>query len=726
MNISIKSMMRAVGAFVLPVCIALSSCTAEPDESNRFTFTGETVNDFLLNNDSIFSNFNYLLRRSGQDRILSSYGEYTCFAPTNAALDVYIDSLYKDPESVDDYGNLLHNGMTENSLEGLTDSLCTDIVMYHLLRTPVTITEMISNTSATYRTMLGRNITVSTSGSQILVNGGAPIDRSISDQEVVNGIVHTIEKCIPRSNRLVVDELQADSLRFSIFYEALVATGLHRQLEVQTKTLSATPPSATTGYYIPTECKKGFTIFAETNDVFRANGIETLNDLVEHCKDWYRNAATAGNRSMTSGWYDYFRNSGIEVDLSDDYTKENNVLHMFVAYHILKASVNPHVLAYTENTYTGNGWYGEAYDYYETMLPKTLVKSWSVRQGTTTNYKIFLNRYVENNTLTDGVPEYESLGSSSMHNVVFEGVEVLTDSVLQPLNGYIYPIKDILLYDGKVPLGVLNERMRFDALTLLGETMDNGFRGMYTNELTALNAGQSVARVRFPIDYFDNVVVFNGNNTQIDMNLPPQHGSGNANSYTLYKGDSFQGMGMFDFAIKLPPVPDGTYEVRINLDCMPHGSMLQLYRGKGAEPVASAMTPLGVPMDMRIPSDTPDDPAVVAMGAVPLNDEDNYPDAAADQGLASDKVMRTHGYMRAPLSIKRENSNRGDIISRYVFHQFRKIIDTDSYRQEEGDYWLRLKTVLDDGNLDRKFQIDYIEFVPIGVAQSQQYLEDVY
>ena len=60
MKINIKPALKAIGAFALPLCVAMSSCTVEPDESNRFTFTGETVNDFQLHNDSIFSNFNYI------------------------------------------------------------------------------------------------------------------------------------------------------------------------------------------------------------------------------------------------------------------------------------------------------------------------------------------------------------------------------------------------------------------------------------------------------------------------------------------------------------------------------------------------------------------------------------------------------------------------------------------------------------------------------------------
>ena len=202
------------------------------------------------------------------------------------------------------------------------------------------------------------------------------------------------------------------------------------------------------------------------------------------------------------------------------------------------------------------------------------------------------------------------------------------------------------------------------------------------------------------------------------MNLVADPGS---KAYSLYKGDSFQGMGVFDFAIKLPPVPDGTYEMRINLDCMPHGTMLQLYIGD--KPEIASMEPLSIPLDMRMAMDE-NDPAIKAMGFVRLDDESLHPEAYADRGLETDKIMRSHGFLRGPLSVRRQNESTDAFIVRFIPHQFRRILDTRQLRQQ--DYWLRLKTVLDDGNLERKFQIDYIEFVPIGVAQNQQYLEDWY
>lgn len=701
-----KSLLKSAGMLLVPACIAVSSCSEDIDESNLYTFTGQTIEDFLVANDSAFSSFNYILTRSGYDRILSSYGSgngeyYTCFAPNNAAVAKYVNDLYND--TVD--AKIPHNGMTENSLEGLTDSLCLDITLYHIAGTKILTTDMGSNG---IRSLLGRMIitgTRATDGLTVLNEKAAIIGR---DNEVVNGVVHVIDSVIPRSNRTVVKELDL-SEDFSIFNQALKLTGLADSLLLtDDKVLTAEPPAPVNDYYTPTTCKRGFTVFAETNDVLATYGIKTIDDLIAKTREWYGKAAERP-KSRTQGWYDWYRNNNCKVSTGTDYTSEFNTLNMFVRYHVLKAAVAKDVLAWDHNIHTGHGYNGDAYDYYETMLPKTLLKTWKIKK----TGKIYINRYIENNTLTDGP---ETLGSASMHKEIFPGCEINTSGVISPLDGYIYPIDKVLLYDSQVPQGVLNERIRVDALTMLPEISSNGFRGMRTNELTSLNGGKSAGRIRFPIDYFDNVVVFNGNNTQIDMNVVAAPG---AKDYTLYRGDSFQGMGIFDFAIKLPPVPDGVYELRINLDCMDHGTMLQYYISEDG-PDMSAFEPLDIPLDMRISQGNFQDPRIIEIGCE--NILDNTTEAYADKGLASDKVMRTHKYMRGPLSCWRETP--GENISRYVLHQLRRILDTRTFEQK--DYWLRLKTVLDDGNRERKFQIDYVELVPVGVAQNERYLEDMY
>ena len=105
------------GALSLLGLMLLASCNPEPDESDLFTATGETAADYIKRKPELTS-FDYILNRVGLDRNLSAYGEYTCFIPTNDAVDAYLKKLYNDEEAV-----IPHNGMTELSLEGLSDRM---------------------------------------------------------------------------------------------------------------------------------------------------------------------------------------------------------------------------------------------------------------------------------------------------------------------------------------------------------------------------------------------------------------------------------------------------------------------------------------------------------------------------------------------------------------------------------------------------------------------------
>ncbi len=202
---------------VFTAAIALSSCNKEPDESNLYTFTGETVETFIQK-DSSLTSFNYILSRVGLDRMMASYGQYTCYAPTNEGVALYIDSLYNDSEA-----SIPHNGMTANSLDGLNDSLCVDIAKFHLTNGLYSIIEM-GGSGATINTMLGRPISskVDSLGRTVLNDVSVIISE---DNEVTNGLVHKISRVVPRSSRLLGDTF--DRLEgYTIFSEALHKTGL--------------------------------------------------------------------------------------------------------------------------------------------------------------------------------------------------------------------------------------------------------------------------------------------------------------------------------------------------------------------------------------------------------------------------------------------------------------------------------------------------------------------
>ena len=663
--------------------LIFNACTEDIDESNLYTFTGETIEDYLANRSEQFSSFNYILQRIGYDKILSAYGTYTCFAPTNDAVQAYIDSLYDDTTNK----NLVHNGMTARSLEGLTDSLCNDIALFHLLNTKVMGVNM--GNGMTIKTLLGRDINTSIDSisGQVVVSRTAFI--TSMDNELENGVLHELNHVITRSNLLVAGEMESHPDQFNIFSLALKATALADSLTEQQKQNLNIVVENKEKYWVPEKCEMGYTIFAETDDVFRANGINNVEQMAEYAAQQYARCAENG-----SGWYDYARNHNIQISTGTDYENPWNVLNMFVRYHIVAYKVPWDKLVYDYNQVSKV----TLCEYYETMLPYTLIKL------TRNSGKRILNRWIQNNTLTDRVAE---LGTNAMHAVMFEGVELVgQNSQVAAANGYIHPIKSLLVYNEDVPHGALNERMRFDDTSLLGEMMSNSIRGMTFAEMKVRASEASTPRVRFPSNYFNNIEVYNGEDTQMRY-LAKDEGN-----YSNYQGDEFLCVGAYDFALRLPPVPDGTYELRMGYTAENARGMLQFYIGRSSD--QTSMQALDIPLDMRV---------------IPVENADGTPDTKTgwcqwsntdDRGVASDANMHSLGYMRGPLYYT--IGVNGTTNARSHHKDLRRIIVKQQF--EQGEYWLRFKNVLD--NKDAQFHLDYIELCPENVYNSTIFVEDMY
>lgn len=681
-----------IGLGLLAVGVGLVSCNKEPDESNLYTATGETIESFIAN-DSNLTSFRYILQRTGLDRNMATYGQYTCYAPTNYGVKQYIDSLWNDPEAV-----VEHNGMTSNSLEGLSDSLCNDIARYHLTNGLYSIIEM-GGSGATITTMLGRPISssVDTLGRTVL-NGVSTIISE--DNEVINGLVQVVNKVVPRTSRLLGPTLQRLE-EYSIFYEALARTGLADSVARTSKGVTYSKDydhTDTNGsvLYTPTECKIGYTIFAESNEVMKANGINSFDDLVAYANRIYGGA---------SSWYDYPREKGITISTGSDYTNRFNALNMFVAYHILYAAMaqdqmvfedKPGVPAGTDKWNYVNG--GEPYDYYETMLPHTLLKIWEPQPGKT----LYINRWVLNNTLTD---EVGTRGSAEMHPLKHPGI-IIERKDITAYNGYIHPIKGMLVYDDHVPNGVLNERVRLDSETFLEELMNNGFRYMYSDEISALNGGGSGARVAYPVNYFQDVICYNGESTKLRTNV--------RGDYRAYQADTFQGWGQYDLAVKIPSMPSGLYEFRLFYSPMGHGGMMQFYWGKSKS--VQDMQALSIPLDVRIQESDP------RIGWTAFYNED-------DRGIASDEAMHNRGYMRGPFSFCGHPGDDGDQSTVKNCRgdgvvTLRRVLGRINLKQSD-EFWFRFKSVINDDS-DLKWQLDFVEFVPVGIVDNDRYSEDWY
>ena len=94
--------------------LLLTGCSDDPSAENFYTFTGEMMSDYL-NNRPEYSDFAYIVDQADLTDLLSAYGHYTCFLPSN---DVMAKFLQK-------------KGL--NSVEDLTKEQCDTIARTHLV-----------------------------------------------------------------------------------------------------------------------------------------------------------------------------------------------------------------------------------------------------------------------------------------------------------------------------------------------------------------------------------------------------------------------------------------------------------------------------------------------------------------------------------------------------------------------------------------------------------------
>ena len=270
MNIksNIKTVLMALAAVMM--LGTMNSCSDEPDKENFYTFTGEMMSDYLNNRES-FSEFRAIVERAGLMDLLASYGHYTCFAPTNEAIEAY----------------LAENGLS--SIDQLTDEDCDTIARTHLVNNLYSTYEMSQDRLQTAN-FLGRYIateqmTDDEDNAIVLLEGTTKTifgktypngDYIHQNDSVENGIVHPVDMVIEKSNSLISDLLRVNP-KVSVFYKALVATGVINEIQGVSDE-NYDPSKYVREYYkshewnevasVPDKKNIGSTVFAEPNEVY--------------------------------------------------------------------------------------------------------------------------------------------------------------------------------------------------------------------------------------------------------------------------------------------------------------------------------------------------------------------------------------------------------------------------------------------------------------------------
>lgn len=691
--------------------VSFTSCSEEIDDSNLYTFTGQTVIDYLRS-DSTLSDIAKISDRAGMSDRLSAYGTYTCFAPTNEALKVYIDSLYNDKKS-DNHNGLYAGEVPADSVMNRLwksekcDSLCKDIIESHVTGQKKTTNDFLTGADITM--MLGNTHTPKRVNGEITMDGTTHFIKT--DQEVENGIVHIIDRLFYRSTNYIIDEMDAMGC-YGLWVEALRKTGIDKILQenIRTKGISWFNIEPETKYPFadyPTKCKVGFTIFAEPDEVLKKEGINTFADLVARANQEYANC---------KNWYSYVEDAGINVSTGNDYTNQWNALNMFIRYHILHYALSTDKLVYSYNELKDM----DVYEYVRTLLPGTMFKLTGIKDPGGNVGEIRINRQLNTPTLTSDPGNTNRNGTAYLeaNQVIDEGILVGNSKInsRQASNGYVHPISGVLAYKETVPNKVLNERLRFEFMSLFDESMTNRYRGYTGADLKSFfgRTDRNITAVRIPEGYFENMVIYNGDASRVYYLTKDQaNGNYGYDCWNDYQGDELYCKGAYDFAIKLPPVPkDGTYELRFGYVNNGLRTIVQFYLGHSSD--RSTMTPCDIPLDQNV------DLKSTTVGWTDPNTDD-------DNGAAVDKAMHNRGWMRGPNYFSNKKYGEGST-ARFKSdggqHHIRRVVTKQYFKQGEEN-WFRCKTAMPE-NTEAEFELDYIELVPVNVYNHPSLTEDVF
>ena len=671
-------------ALGLAAMMALNSCQEQIDEEARFTFVGNTIATYLQNEPE-FSHFVEILTRGGCLGLMKAYGQYTCFAPNNEAIerflkeqsDIYWDSYYKHESDPEAY-RIVNTGITSASLSELSEDKCREIARNHILPKQYYKTDFVGN-SIPDANMNERDLTldiVSEEGKPvIMINSEARIKW---EEEVENGVVHILEGVVNPSS-LDVPTMLSDYSYFSYFMEALTATGYDNLLT------GTVDDSYTEGDKIvqsirdkemapyPANRRYGFTIFAESNKTLEKVGITGLESLVAKCREWYPQG--------TEAWtFDEKENDwvSIKVDHSvTDYKDPRHPLNQFVGYHILDRKVSYENLVCYNIVVKGTGEFDSEKDflstsdrteYYVTMNNRILKVTMPRAEQ---KEEIFLNYAPED--------KGQNIRVYSPNEFKKQDTRLYSEFNPEAVNGSINVIGDVLVYnEEQMKSFVLNCIMRFDASSLFSELTNNRIRWKYASLLTGDGS------VFIPHYYCENVKVY-ADDTRLYYLSPHWQ-------WHNYQGDEMMALGLFDFAYRLPPVPEGTYEIRMGYSASSLRHVVQVYLDNEVA---------GLPIDLRILANDP------KIGSIlDKNTQDN--------GVTNDKDMKNRGYLKGPTSF-RDDTETG--LARDNANNLRAVVATKYL--SAGSHWLRFKNVNETDNGTAQFMHDYFEMVPMSYLRDE-------
>ena len=679
------------------------ACTEDIDTSARYVFRERTVAGYLESHQQ-FSEYVRLLKeqpvsdvsKTNVYQLLTAYGSFTCFAPTNDAIQLYLDSLVIK-------GIIPEAGWDKFPDDRTRDSIRAVLVLNSILDGTRQDAKFMSaefpkaNEEFSINTMADRKISVTYYKEDLdsmSIDGICPVSKINRDIEAINGYVHEVGYVINPSNETLGSTLHKFAYDFtsnlSVMarlievcgltdtlsqvrderYETLYKTGAFPNFKWQLRSFEIEPPE---------HRKYGFTLFAETDEFWAQElGKEPKDITVTDIVEWVAK-----------------KNFYPEAVNDENYRDEQNLLNQFVTYHLLpqRIPVDKLSLHYNEKGYNyklrNSAPTIPVWAHYVTMGKRRLLRLWESLESR----GIYLNRFPKlNNGRREDYHEKECTEEN-------QGVIVATDEssgIIRLINAIIYPINEPIAYTEHVRNELAKVRLRYDAWEFQPEAMNNDLRLVSRTD----------ACWHFSSDpdkqYFENLTV---NSKETNFMLL----SGRDQNWPNYQGDEVLAEGVYDVTFTLPPVPKtGVYEIRMGVSTYSGTrGICQVYWG----PRKDQLVPQGIPVNMQLGGNAADN----MLGWERDTDDDDY-------NAEVDKKMRNNGFLKGPEYIVANAGGRET--NRMNAGSTRRIVVRETM-SPDVTYYMRFKTVQPDYTTKQLF-IDYLEWCPKEVYDNPETPEDIW
>lgn len=418
-----------------------------------------------------------------------------------------------------------------------------------------------------------------------------------------------------------------------------------------------------------------------------------------------------------------------DADVTDE-TDRRNALNKFISYHVLDRYGDYYTLTANDNDLISNAFYRNKYDirdWYGTLMPHSTMK-FSFPSGSQTGL------YINRRGIQSHADERGVFVQGSKVTAPEEYKVVPTTAV----NGIYHYIDDIVAYDATMQQVVMDDHIRVNSTAISPDFMTKLTDGEVARGHTSGDGnkyGNSQGENWNPLTNKDRSVGFKSGYTRnfTFSENTHMHVRNRMMWFWCYEGDEIIFKGRYDFTIKLPSVPAGTYEVRIQT-CTGFNT-----RGI-VQPYIDGV-PQGEPQDLR-PSGQDifgwksdnDITGEVVRNNRELSEEEL--EKKKQEAIAAfDKEIHAKGWVKAPkccVSSLGNTAYEGSGSMRDLNNVNRWVIGTFT-TDGKSDHYLRLQQMTNNPNdyddfYDNNYELnlDFIELVPSTVYNNPEWPESLY